>query len=122
MSLRERLDEADDPAPAPHEREDDQQPGFVAFELVYRRSDEVLYELSNSTVYALMHLGWVQCGEAPVSYAPQMAVYVKHRGLFGRLYMGAIAPFRHLIVYPAMMKRVSRAWQAHRQSVTQPSA
>ncbi|MFD0656964.1 DUF2867 domain-containing protein [Thermocatellispora tengchongensis] len=30
---------------------------------------------------------------------------------FGRLYMAAIAPFRHLIVYPALTRQWERAWR-----------
>ena len=29
---------------------------------------------------------------------------------FTRLYMGAIAPFRHLVVYPAVLRTVQSAW------------
>ncbi|MDP4509386.1 DUF2867 domain-containing protein [Nonomuraea turcica] len=39
-----------------------------------------------------------------------MAVLVKPNGLFGRLYMAAIAPFRYLIVYPSLTRRWERAW------------
>jgi hypothetical protein len=41
-----------------------------------------------------------------------MAVYVKPNGLFGTAYMAAIKPFRHLIVYPSMMRGVEREWLA----------
>jgi len=27
--------------------------------------------------------------------------------------MALIRPFRHLIVYPALMRQIGRAWQAH---------
>ena len=40
-----------------------------------------------------------------------MAVLVKPNGLFGRAYMTAIRPFRHLIVYPAMMREGERVWR-----------
>jgi hypothetical protein len=39
-----------------------------------------------------------------------MAVLVKPNGPFGRLYMAAIAPFRHLVVYPALTRAWERAW------------
>jgi hypothetical protein len=42
----------------------------------------------------------------------QLGVYVKPRGWFGPLYMAAIAPFRHYIVYPALMRQIGRAWDA----------
>ena len=36
---------------------------------------------------------------------------VKPNGLFGRLYMAAIKPFRYLIVYPALTRQWERAWR-----------
>jgi hypothetical protein len=39
-----------------------------------------------------------------------MAVYVKPRGRFGRPYMAFIAPFRHWVVYPALLRQIERAW------------
>jgi len=41
-----------------------------------------------------------------------MAVYVKARGVLGELYMKLIGPFRHWIVYPALMRQIGRAWEA----------
>ena len=41
-----------------------------------------------------------------------MAVYVKPRGRLGRAYMALIKPFRHAIVYPALMRQIDRAWSA----------
>jgi Protein of unknown function (DUF2867) len=35
-------------------------------------------------------------------------VLVKPNGLLGEAYMLAIRPFRHLIVYPGMMRRIER--------------
>ena len=42
-----------------------------------------------------------------------MAVIVKPNGLLGTAYMAAIAPFRHLIVYPMMIREIGRKWRAH---------
>jgi Protein of unknown function (DUF2867) len=39
-------------------------------------------------------------------------VYVKPRGTLGDAYMAAIAPFRHRVVYPALMRQIGRAWDA----------
>jgi hypothetical protein len=39
-----------------------------------------------------------------------MAVYVKPNGLLGNAYMAAIKPFRHLIVYPQMLRAIERRW------------
>jgi Protein of unknown function (DUF2867) len=41
-----------------------------------------------------------------------MAVLVKPNGLFGTACMAAIKPFRYLLVYPALMRRLERDWQA----------
>jgi hypothetical protein len=36
---------------------------------------------------------------------------VKRQGLLGSAYMAAIAPVRHLIVYPLMMREMGREWR-----------
>jgi hypothetical protein len=41
-----------------------------------------------------------------------MAVLVWRNGLLGSLYMGAITPFRHLLVYPLIMRQIEREWRA----------
>jgi hypothetical protein len=41
-----------------------------------------------------------------------MAILVKPNGLLGTTYMTAIRPFRHLIVYPPMMRAIERDWRA----------
>jgi hypothetical protein len=57
-----------------------------------------------------MHLGWVPDGAG--GYRGQMAVLVKPNGLLGIGYMAAIRPFRHLIVYPPMLREIGWGWQA----------
>jgi hypothetical protein len=81
--------------------------GFVP---LYRTDVEWAAELSNRTVHALMHLAWVEQDEG--LYQGQMGVYVKPRGRFGVAYMALIAPFRHRVVYPALMRQIERAWNA----------
>ncbi|MFI6518125.1 DUF2867 domain-containing protein [Spirillospora sp. NPDC050679] len=81
------------------------------FTPVYRLHDESVSELANKTVHTLMHLGWVPTGDG--GYELRMAVLVKPNGRFGRLYMAAIAPFRYLIVYPALTRHWERAWLRH---------
>jgi hypothetical protein len=41
-----------------------------------------------------------------------MAVLVKANGPLGSAYMAAIRPFRHLVVYPAMMRQIEKDWRA----------
>jgi hypothetical protein len=78
------------------------------FTPLYRTDVEWAAELSNRTVHAVMHLAWVKKGEG--LYQGQMGVYVKPRGRFGAGYMALIAPFRHRVVYPALMQQIERAW------------
>ena len=57
-----------------------------------------------------MHVGWVP--DKMGGYCGQLAVLVKPNGLLGTGYLAAIAPFRHLIVYPRMMREIGRRWWA----------
>jgi hypothetical protein len=57
-----------------------------------------------------MHVGWVR--DETGGHRGQMAVLVKPNGLLGITYMAAIRPFRHLIVYPPMLRHIERAWRA----------
>ncbi|HEY5286558.1 MAG TPA: DUF2867 domain-containing protein [Solirubrobacteraceae bacterium] len=82
--------------------------GTRDFTPLYRTDVEWAAEISNKTVHAVMHLAWVEQGAG--RYQGQMGVYVKPRGRLGTAYMAAIAPFRHRIVYPALMREIERAW------------
>lgn len=68
----------------------------------------MLIELSNNTVHVLMHAGWVH--KSGNYYTAQLAVYAKPRGILGEFYMKLIMPFRHMIVYPAMIEEVKKRW------------
>ena len=87
-------------------------PTFAAlpFTPLYLLDDEWAAEVVNRTVHGVMHIGWVP--DEVGSYQGQMAVYVKPNGLLGTGYMAAIRPFRHLIVYPPIMREIGRAWRA----------
>ncbi|GII97608.1 hypothetical protein Ssi02_78390 [Sinosporangium siamense] len=102
-SLRDRLpgDIRDAPRGPDHEG--------MPLKAVYELDLESVRELANKTVHTLMHLGWVQ--GASGDYELRMAVLVKPNGWFGRLYMAAIAPFRYLIVYPALTRQWEHAWR-----------
>ena len=85
------------------------------FTPLYVTHDELALEIANQTVHGLMHIGWVPDGAG--GYRGQMAILVKPNGALGASYLMAIAPFRHLIVYPLMMRDLGRAWSqtgAHR--------
>ena len=102
-SLRERLPA--DLRDAPSGPEFD----ALGFRWLYMIDDECAAEIANQTVHGVMHIGWIPDGAGRARV--QMAVYVKPNGLLGELYMAAIRPFRHLIVYPPMLRDVERAWR-----------
>jgi hypothetical protein len=84
----------------------------LPFESLYLLEDEWAAEVANRTVHGVMHMGWVPDGSG--GYRGQMAVLVKPNGLLGNAYMAAIRPFRHLIVYPAMLRQIEQEWRAAR--------
>jgi hypothetical protein len=87
-------------------------PEFDALPFVplYLLDDEWAAEIANKTVHGVMHLSWVPDGSG--GYHGQIAVYVKPNGLLGSSYIAAIKPFRHLIVYPSMIRGVEREWRS----------
>ncbi|MEU9700058.1 DUF2867 domain-containing protein [Streptomyces sp. NPDC047981] len=103
-TLRDRLpqDLRDGPAGPEFER--------LPFTSVYLGDDEWAAEMANRTMHGVMHLSWVPDGSG--GHRGQMAVLVKPNGLFGKAYMAAIAPFRHLVVYPPLMRDIGREWRA----------
>jgi hypothetical protein len=87
-------------------------PGFgnLPFTPLYLLEDEWACEIANRTMHGVMHLGWVPDGSG--GYRGQLAVLVKPNGLPGTGYLAVIRPFRHLIVYPALIRETGRAWRA----------
>jgi hypothetical protein len=85
-------------------------PEFQAlpFRSLYLLDDEFAAEIANETMHGVLHLGWVEDGAG--GHHGQMAVLVKPNGRFGEAYMAAIRPFRHLLVYPAMLRQLEREW------------
>jgi hypothetical protein len=81
----------------------------LPFTPLYLTDDEFAAEIANQTMHGVLHLGWV--AEGPSGYRGQMAVYVRPNGLLGNVYMAAIKPFRHLIVYPQMLRAMEWRWQ-----------
>ena len=88
-------------------------PDFRAlpFTSLYLLENEFAAEIANRTMHGILHLGWVP-DQTGGGYRGQMAVLVKPNGLLGSGYMAAIKPFRHLIVYPQMLRQIERAWRA----------
>jgi hypothetical protein len=112
-TLRDRL---------PADLHDAPGPDFDAlpFTSLYLLDNEFAAEIANRTMHGVMHLGLVPDGAG--SYRGQMAVLVKPNGLLGSAYMAAIRPFRHLIVYPPMMREFERNWRVSAGDRTPASA
>jgi hypothetical protein len=89
---------------------------MAPFTSVYLLEDEWAAEVVNRTVHGVMHIGWVPDGRG--AYRGQMAVLVKPNGLLGTLYMAAIRPFRHLLVYPPLMREIGRQWRTRSDDPT----
>ncbi len=102
-SLRDRLPADLRDAPGPDLPD-------LPFQSVYLTHDEWAAEIANRTMHGVLHLGWVEDGAG--GHHAQMAVLVRPNGLEGRLYMAAIRPFRHLIVYPPLIRQIERDWKA----------
>jgi hypothetical protein len=88
----------------------------LPFSPLYLLDDEWAAEIANRTMHGVLHLGWVP--DHSGGYHGQMAILVKPNGLLGISYMAAIRPFRHLIVYPALLRQTGRAWQALQASAS----
>jgi len=110
--LRDRLPEDLREAPTGPEFEE------LPFESVYLLDDEWAAEVANKTVHGVLHLSWVPDGHG--AYRGQMAVYVKPNGLSARAYLAAIEPFRHLVVYPPMLRQLGRMWRASMKESPRP--
>ncbi len=92
--------------------------GALPFVPLYLLDDEFAAEIANRTMHGILHLGWVPDGEG--GYRGQMAVLVKPNGLPGTVYMAAIKPFRHLLVYPPMLRRIGRNWREGTREASRP--
>ena len=109
-TLRDRL---------PADLRESPRPDFqrLPFASLYLLDDEWAAEIVNRTVHGIMHIGWVADEAAAGGYRGQMAVLVKPNGLLGRAYMAAIRPFRHVIVYPPLMREIGQDWRAGGEGV-----
>jgi hypothetical protein len=96
-------------------REEAAGPAFDAlpFTSLYLLEDEFAAEIANRTMHGVIHVGAVR--DETGSYSAQMAVLVRPNGVFGTVYMAAIRPFRHLIVYPALMRQGRDLWARARE-------
>ena len=87
------------------------------FSSVYEFERESLTEVRNATVHAFMCTVLVPRGNG---YRLYFAVYVRSVSWLTAPYMAAIEPFRRLIVYPAMMRRIRGEWARRYASPAYP--
>lgn len=109
-SLRDRLPEDLADAPGVEYRLSELAEGFQP---LFRTDDEWAAEISNATVHGVLQVTWVEREEG--TYGANLAVYVKPRGLLGGAYLRLIDPFRHLVVYPALLRHVGQRWESRTQ-------
>ena len=102
-SLRERM-----PADLREAHPSPTVPG-MPFEPLFQLDDEWAAEIANRTVHGVIHLGWVPGDDG--AYRGQLTVLVRLNGLLGGAYLTAITPFRHHVVYPALMRDLERGWR-----------
>jgi hypothetical protein len=79
------------------------------FRLLYLLSQESLSEIRNATVHAFL---CAALREQPGGYRLYWGIYVKPVSRLTPFYMALIEPFRRFIVYPAIFRRIRRAWIA----------
>ena len=90
------------------------------FRPLYLTDDEFAMEIANQTVHGVLHVAWVPDETADSeAFRGQMTVLVRPNGALGTAYLAAIAPFRHLIVYPLMMRDIGRSWRDQSSTPTQ---
>jgi len=79
------------------------------FLVLYQFPRETLREIRNATVH-----GWVSVALVPIAsgYRLYWAVYVLPVSWLTRPYLMLIEPFRRFLLYPAMLRRIRRAWIA----------
>jgi hypothetical protein len=81
---------------------------YSNFKLVYVNDKEALLEISNKTIFALVHLG--KKGDEV-----WMGIYTKSHNALSDVYMSLIRPFRHFIVYPSWLAQLENEWKKESQ-------
>ena len=82
-------------------------PAIGPFWSIYAFENEVLEETINATVHAFSLMAMEPATDG---YTVYWAIYVKKASWLTPIYMTLIDPFRRHIVYPAIIKKLERAW------------
>jgi hypothetical protein len=88
-----------------------------AFQVLYQFPGEALSEIRNSTVQGYVCVALVRIA---TGYRLYWGVYVRPVSWITRPYLLAIEPFRRFILYPAMLRRIRRAWIARYGGAVRP--
>ncbi len=86
---------------------------YGPFTLLYLHRHEAVSEIRNATVHAFLVMALT---EAAAGYRLVWAVHVLPVGRVTRWYLAAIAPFRRLVVYPAILKGLRQMWWRRREA------
>ena len=86
-----------------------------AFRLLYQFPHEALSEIRNRTVQGYV---CIALARTATGYRMYFAVYMLPVSWLTRPYLIAIEPFRRFLLYPAMLRRLRRAWIAAYGSAT----
>lgn len=77
------------------------------FRTVYTFENEALVEMMNRTAHAFFCTALVPAEDG---YRMYWAIYTRKTSWLTPVYMALIDPFRRVLVYPAMVRSVERAW------------
>ena len=81
------------------------------FQVLFASPREAISEIQNSTVHAFSVFALVERGS---DYRLYWAIYVRPVGRVTSWYMRLIDPFRRVVIYPAVLRRIRDAWaRAH---------
>lgn len=84
------------------------------FTILYVHAREAVSDIRNTTVHAFSVLALERF---PSGYRLFWAIHVAPVGRLTTFYMALIDPFRRLLIYPAVLRHLHRAWvAAHREA------
>ena len=85
--------------------------------VVYAFENEELHEIRNFTGH---HFLLMSMEKAPQGYTVYWAIYTRRTSWFTPLYMALIDPFRRLLLYPIVIRKLERAWKEAYAGQTSP--
>jgi hypothetical protein len=80
-----------------------------SFRILYVSKQEAISEIQNSTVHGFSVFALI---ERSPDYRLYWAIYVLPVSRFTSWYMRLIDPFRRVIIYPAVLRRIEGAWRS----------